>query len=267
MQDLTLTTPAYPRFRMIRSVIALMLREMSTTYGRTPGGYVWAVLQPVGAVAMLTFVMVVGLKLRTPALGTNFPIYYATGILPFQLFTSVSGRVSGAVGFSRALLAYPRVSFVDAILARFLLHSLTKLVVSIIVLGTLMSVYDAQTRLDFVPILMAFGLSMLLALGFGCLTGYLFPVFPVLGSLWNIISTPMMLVSGVLFLYDDQSRWGRDILWYNPLVHIVGLARRGFYPMYTASYVSIPYVAGLSMIMLALGLLLLKRFHTDILER
>ena len=39
-----------PRFRMVRTVIALMLREMSTTYGRTPGGYVWALMQPLGSI-------------------------------------------------------------------------------------------------------------------------------------------------------------------------------------------------------------------------
>ena len=30
------------RFRSARAVVALMLREMATTYGRSPGGYVWA---------------------------------------------------------------------------------------------------------------------------------------------------------------------------------------------------------------------------------
>ena len=76
-----------------------------------------------------------------------------------------------------------------------------------------------------------------------------------------------MLVSGVLFLYDDLPRWGREILWYNPLVHIVGLVRRGFYPMYEAAYVSVPYVVGVSMVMLAIGLLLLRRYYQDIISR
>ncbi|MEL6475009.1 MAG: sugar ABC transporter permease, partial [Pseudomonadota bacterium] len=32
------------RFASLRSIIALMLREMATSYGRSPGGYLWAVL-------------------------------------------------------------------------------------------------------------------------------------------------------------------------------------------------------------------------------
>ena len=36
-----------------RTVSALMLREMSTRYGRSPGGYAWALLEPVGAIIVM----------------------------------------------------------------------------------------------------------------------------------------------------------------------------------------------------------------------
>lgn len=255
------------RFRMVRSIIALMLREMSTSYGRTPGGYIWVILQPVGAIAMLTFVLSVGLKVRAPGLGTSFPIFYASGVLPFQMFANLSGRVAGALPFSKSLLRYPRVSFMDAILARFVLNTLTYMLIFLIVMGTLLAFSHANTRIDPVPILQGLGLTMLLGAGFGTLTGYLFPTFPVLGSVWNILSTPLLLLSGVLFLYDDMPRWIREILWYNPLIHLVGLVRRGIYPMYDASYVSMPYVAGVSLVMLVIGLLLLRRFYKDIISR
>lgn len=256
-----------PRFRMVRTVIALMLREMSTTYGRTPGGYVWALMQPLGSIIVFSLVMSVGLKVRSPGLGTNFPIFYASGILPFQMFNNLSGKISSALPFSRALLFYPRVSFIDAILARFLLNALTHLVVFIILMTGLLALIDAHTLIDPVPVMIGLGGAMLLAAGFGVLTGYLFQIYPVLGSVWNILSTPLLLMSGVLFLYDSLPRWGRDILWYNPLVHIIGLVRRGFYPMYEAAYVSVPYVVGVSMVMLAIGLLLLRRYYQDIISR
>jgi capsular polysaccharide transport system permease protein len=256
-----------PRFSMIRTIVALMLREMSTTYGRTPGGYIWVILQPVGAIAVFTFVVVIGLKLRSPALGTNFPIFYATGIMPFQMFNNISGRISGAVPFSRALLFYPRVSFVDALIARFLLNMLTYLLIFSVVLGGLLSFYDAHTQVDPVPIMQGLGLALLLAAGFGVLTGYLFPVFPVLASVWSIVTSPLMLISGVLFLYDDMPLWARAVMWYNPLIHVIGIVRRGFYPMYDAAYASPAYVAGLGLVMLSLGLLLLRAHYKDIVSR
>lgn len=256
-----------PRFSMVRTIMALMLREMSTTYGRTPGGYLWVIVQPIGAIAVFTLVVVVGLKLRSPALGTSFPVFYATGIMPFQMFNNISGRISNAVPFSRSLLFYPRVTFIDALLARLLLNTLTYLLIFSIILGVLMTFFDAHTMIDPVAIMEGLALALLLATGFGVLTGYLFPIFPVLSSVWSIISNPLMLVSGVLFIYDDMPRWARDILWYNPLIHIIGIVRRGFYPMYDATYASPVYVAGLSLFMLSFGLLLLRSHYKDIVSR
>ncbi|MCX7288621.1 MAG: hypothetical protein NTW20_13985 [Rhodobacterales bacterium] len=68
-------------FRTSRSVVALMLREMSTTYGRSPGGYLWVILEPVGGIALLSLVLTFGLRVKSPGLGINFPLFYATGVL------------------------------------------------------------------------------------------------------------------------------------------------------------------------------------------
>ena len=59
------------KFKSARTIMALMLREMTTSYGRSPGGYVWAILEPVGAVAMITLVLSVGLRIRIPSQGTS----------------------------------------------------------------------------------------------------------------------------------------------------------------------------------------------------
>lgn len=252
---------------MARTIIALMLREMTTTYGRTPGGYIWAVLQPIGAISIFTLVMTSGLQLRTPGLGTSFPIFYASGVLPFQMFNIIGNRVGQAVPFSRALLNYPRVTYIDAILARVLLNALTQFVVFGVVLGVLIVFSHANTRVDPVPIMLGLCLAVLFATGFGTFTGYLFQVYPVLASIWGILAGPLMLLSGVIFLFDGLARWVRDLLWYNPLVHIIGLVRRGIYPIYDAPYVSVVYVAAVSLILLVFGLMLMFRYHKDILSR
>ena len=42
------------RFATPRTILALMLREMSARYGRSPGGYLWALLEPLGAILILS---------------------------------------------------------------------------------------------------------------------------------------------------------------------------------------------------------------------
>ena len=56
-----------------RTILALILREMSSTHGKSPGGYLWMVLEPALGIALLSAIFSLGF--RSPRLGTNFPIF------------------------------------------------------------------------------------------------------------------------------------------------------------------------------------------------
>ena len=235
---------------------------MTTRYGRSPGGYLWALIEPLGVIVILAFGF--SLLLRAPALGSSFILFYATGYLPFSLYQSTSELVARAIRFSKPLLAYPRVSWIDAILARLVLNTLTGLLVAYILLAVIMGVSETRTVLRIEPILAAMGLSVLLGLAVGTTNCLLMGLFPVWERIWGIVNRPLFLASGVIFLYEDVPRVAQDYLWFNPLMHVVGLMRTGFYPLYSPSYVSVVYVLGVTVVPLAFSLLLLRRYHTDI---
>ncbi|MEH7830317.1 ABC transporter permease [Gemmobacter denitrificans] len=247
-----------------RTILALMLREMSTRYGRSPGGYLWAVMEPLGS----TLIMALGfaLVMRHPPLGTSFILFFATGMLPFTLYNALDTVVGRALNYSRALLMYPAVRWIDAVLARFLLNLLTKLVIMLLVLAGVLVATDTSSVLDFGPILAAVALAALLGLATGLVNCALEGLFPAWGTIWAIATRPLFLASGVVLLYEDLPRIAQDVLWWNPLLHVIGEFRTGFYPMYTASYVSIPYVAGVGLALLALGVMLVRRHHVTILR-
>ncbi|NDW01329.1 ABC transporter permease [Salipiger sp. PrR002] len=252
-------------FPSARAVAALILREMATGYGRSPGGYIWAILEPVGGIVMLSLAF--SAIMRAPALGISFPMFYATGMMPFLMYTDLQGKIASALNFSKPLLAYPTVTFIDAILGRFILEVMTKLLVSYIVFGGIMILYDTRVTLDFPKIFESFALAAFLGLGLGTLMCYVFTRFPLFQKAWGIATKPLFIISCIFFLYQTIPEPYQGYLWYNPLVHIVGLMREGFYPTYDATYVSYTYVLSISGISLTLGLLLLKRFHADILTR
>ncbi|MBP0484495.1 ABC transporter permease [Sagittula sp. M10.9X] len=253
-----------PRLVTLRAVAALMLREMSTTYGRSPGGYLWAVLEPVAGIALLTAVF--SISFHAPSLGKNFAMFYATGMLPFILFTDITGKLSQALNYSRPLLVYPRVTFVDAIAARFALNLMVQVLVGYIVLGGIMAVFETRVRPDGGTIVTAYALVGLLTLGVGTLNSYLTVRFPIYQRIWSIAMRPLFLVSCIFFLFDSIPEPYRDWLWFNPLVHVIGLVRRGFYPTYSAPYVSEIYVLALGLGTLVAGLMLLRRDHKMLLE-
>lgn len=270
MTDASLAPPVPPsaqrprRFKTLRTVTALMLREMSSTYGRSPGGYVWAVLDPVGGIVMLSVVF--SFIIRAPALGTNFPLFYATGFLPFMMYTDLGAKLMGAIRFSKPLLAYPGVTWLDAVLGRFVLNTLTHLAVFCLVSGGILILFRTGAILDMPAILNALAMAAALGLGVGMLNCFLASVFPVWQTFWSILTRPMFIISGVFFLYDAMPPLAREVLWYNPLIHVVSEMRRGFYGTYDPVFVSSAYVYGIAGICLLLGMVFLGRYHRDILN-
>lgn len=252
------------RFAMGRTVSALMLREMSTRYGRSPGGYVWAILEPLGAIIVLSIGF--SLVMRNPSLGNSFILFYATGYLPFSMYQSISNVTQRAISFSRPLLFYPAVTWVDAIVARFLLNAFTGILVTYILLTGILLVQDVRVVLDFVPMAEAMALTMLLGLGIGTLNCALAGIYPTYELFWSIASRPLFLASAIFFTMEDMPRSVQDLLWYVPQAHISGIMREGFYPMYNPQYVSVIYVVGISLISMFFGLILLGRYHRDILN-
>ncbi len=250
-------------FPTLRTVLALMLREMATTYGRSPGGYAWAVLEPIGGIALMS--MVFSIALRSPALGINFPIFYATGVVPFILFNNVASKLATSLTFSKALLAYPNVTYADALIARFFVNLMTQLMVGYVVFLGIMMIFETRTLPNMVVIVECYALVSLLAIGVGIMNCYLFAAFPAWQRAWSILTRPLFIISCIFYLFETVPQPYRDYLWWNPLVHVVGLMRRGFFPYYDAPYVSVTYVASLSCALLLVGLIFLRRYHKDLL--
>jgi capsular polysaccharide transport system permease protein len=247
-----------PASRALRSIAALMLREMSTTYGRSAGGYLWAVLEPAGTILFMTFVISTGLRVSSPALGESFTLFYASGMFPFMLYLRVSAKVGNAIPFSRALLSYPGVAWIDAVLARFALSVITLMVTFLMVISVVIYGFGLDVTYNFGAILTSCGMTLMLSLGVGTLMAFLFPTYPAIASLWSILTAPLLLISGVIFIFDDMPAIARDYLWYNPLVHVIGEMRSGFYPEYRADYVSPIYVYLIGLVSFTVGLILLK---------
>lgn len=253
------------RFSTIRNILALMLREMSTRYGRTPGGYIWAVVEPIAAIMFLSLGF--SLLLRSPSLGTSFILFYASGYLILHFYNNISTPIAQAIIFSQSLLRYPAVNWMDAVIARLMLNSLTGIAITILLLTVIVATIDVSVVFDLPPIIEAFTLCLILSFGIGCLNICLFGLFPIWKVVWGVLTRPLMIASGVIFIYEDLPRYAQDVLWWNPLFHLTGLVRTGIFPTYSPTYIDVTYVLSFGMITTVLGLLLTRRYHREILIR
>lgn len=250
--------------RSFRTIFALILREMATTYGRNPGGYLWAVLEPVAAIALLTIIFSVAF--RSPPLGSSFALFYATGFLPFMCYSDITQKMMVSLRFSRPLLAYPRVLYTDALIARFVLNFLTHILVFAIVMTGIVMIYDLSVIIRPGFILLAFSMAAALAIGIGTLNCYLITASPSWERIWAVVNRPAFIVSGIFFTIDTVPEPYRSWLLWNPLIHMVEAMRAGFFATYDAPSVSVSYVFGVSLAFAVLGLTLLGRFHRDLLN-
>lgn len=248
-----------------RTVAALMLREIGAIYGRSPMGYAWAILSPLFMVVVLALAF--GLIGRVPPLGDSFILYYASGFLVFSIFLQTFNPVRTALKFNKSLLQFPVVTWLDAVLARFILNFFTSTLVYFILIYTLPLYTGESNRFDTAIMLEAICLMGGLAFGLGLLAHYLFFEIEILGTFWSIVSRVLFIASGVLFMYETLPPVVQNILWWNPLIHVVSLGRSAVYSHYEATFVSIPYLITVMLASASLGGLLLRQHHGRILNK
>jgi len=252
-------------FKTFRTVFALSVREMSTAYGKSAGGYFWAIIEPVFAIALLAFVF--ELVLRSPSIGSNFQIFYASGLLPYAFYNQTANKVARAIRSSKSLLFYPAVTFVDAIAARFLVNAVTHIIIFYVIVTGIIFAYDLRVTVDIPSIILGLSMAAVLGLGIGVLNCFLFVYVPFWDVIWTVLNRPLFILSTVIYAFEDVPVAFRDWLWYNPLIHIVGAVRRGVFSTYEAEYVEPLYVFGIGLVCLCMGLAFLNLFVRDIVNR
>ena len=193
--------PARPRFQRLRVITALALRGMDTKFGRSAGGYLWAVAEPLGGIVLLALVF--SLAVRSPPIGTSFMLFYATGVIPFRMFNAMSGAVSSAISANRGLLAYPVVKPLDAVFARFALNFMTDFLVATLLFVGIIRFTGLTVNLDLAAIAGAFTLTALLGLGIGTLNCVLFGLYPTWKNFWSVLTRPLFFLSGIFFLFES----------------------------------------------------------------
>lgn len=215
-----------------RVVVALVIREMSTRFGSKPGGYAWAILDPIAHISFLSFIFM-GIA-HHPPLGKSFIMFFATGYIGFQFYQAAAGYVTSAIKSNRSLLAYPNVAPIDTIFARHILQLGTNVVVSLAVLLPIAASLEHPVEINWVALIEGATAGSALALGVALTNVVLFEKYPLYEKIFEIINRPLFMVSGIFYLPDSLPHQMRDVILINPVAHVTMSFRKGFYPEYRA---------------------------------
>jgi capsular polysaccharide transport system permease protein len=106
-----------------------------------------------------------------------------------------------------------------------------------------------------------------LGLGVGAMNCVLFGFFPTWKNVWSVLTRPLFLISGIFFTLESVPTQFQSVLLWNPLVHVIGVMRAGFYGSYDPAYVSYPFVLGIGLGLFAAGAVLMRRHASALIER
>lgn len=247
-----------------RVIIALLLREMRTRFGRLKLGYLWAFLEPALHTGVVYFLW--SMRGNNNLDGMPLLMFLITGFVPFFLFSQTYMRVANSIQGNKGLLEHRNVILLDAVIARSILELLTK----IFVLGVYMTglaLYGYEFGLP-APLELAAGL--LLLWGSGLSLGLLVQSFTtIMRSLHHIMTAVMRVLylsSGVLFPLSILPPGAQEYALYNPLAHLIQVTRSSFVSTSPIDGANLVYPGGICLGMLAAGLLCLSAMHRRILQ-
>ncbi len=235
-----------------RVLVSLVLRETRATFGTSVFGYLWAVITPTIGIAMM--IGIFSLVGRLPPFGSSLALFFATGILTLQFFNELSSKLMSVFDANSALLAYPIIKDVDTLLARAFLIAATYTLIMAIFYATLIALGLAPLPSRPEHVILAFLATWLLGLGFGTLNAVIASMWDTWSQIEKILTRPMFFISGVFYVPSQLPPQAREILQWNPVLHLVEWFRHGFYPNYNSTIVDIWYPVGVGAAMLLLGL-------------
>lgn len=184
----------------------LSLRELRTRYKKSFLGWAWSLLNPLMQMAIFTVIFLYVFK-ATPPIGDpsglqNFPLYFLTGVLPFNFFSITVGVAIGSVQAGSGLIQkvqFPHEHLVFSIvIAQFitLLIELVVLFVALLIAGNMVLLWIPAL----VPILILLAMfSSGIALALSALNVFYHDV----NYLWGIVA--MVLFYATPIIYDPAT--------------------------------------------------------------
>lgn len=241
--------------RHARVVGALILREARVRHGRTQFGYLWAVVEPVFYVIMLS-ALFSSVRGRTAPFGESMSLFFACGILPYHLFRNASQRLGAAFESNKPLFNYPVIEQIDAIYARLILEVATWSLVVVLVFSFIIIVLDAPQPHDLPQSLYAVALVILTGFGVGLFNAVVRRKYAAWGIMFSVVTSPLLFVSGVFYTMESIPSQFRHYLAWNPLIHGIEGVRMGYYPNYRSTDLDLTYLMWWGVISLFLGMFL-----------
>ena len=190
----------------------LTAREIKRKYSRSTLGILWSVLNPL---LTMTVVSLIFTQLFRRAI-ENFPIYYLTGFLLWQLFTTATNSAMTSLVDNKLLLLRIKFPMHIFVVAR-VYTALVNLGYSLIAFVAMLFVFRIQPSwaMLFTPIIIV--LMLMFAMGIADIMAIAYVFFGDVKHLYGVILTLWMNCSALFYPVDQLSGIMRTVIENNPI--------------------------------------------------
>lgn len=236
------TFPIYlrPAYAYISVIRALLLRDIKSRFMGSAWGYLISIGWPLSHIVLLLILH--GVFGRLQPYGDSPAVWYSTGIVPFMAFSYTLRFIVLGLIQNAPLLSFSVVKVTDIIFARAIVE-----VFSVTIVFTVLVICLDFAGSNFIPQrpLLAFYaivLSFLLGVSFGIIFAGLSRISPA----WNVVSILFVMAlwttSGIFFVPTHFPTIIVEILYINPLMHVVDLFRSAYFDGFADNRASWRYV-------------------------
>lgn len=234
-----------------RVIWALILRETRVAFGGAQLGYFWAVANPVIGVSVLSIIF--SSINPTPPIGTSYALFIATGYIGYEMYQKYAKSMMNVFDQNRGLFAYPLVTELDAVFARYTLILLTYFMIYFVFFICLILLGWATFPIHLGQVIAAILALSLLGLGMGMCNAVIKGLWKTWTQIEAVISRPLFFLSGVFFIPTNFPSYIRDLLAWNPILHGIEWFREGYYVNYDSVILDKGYLSAWIGILLVLG--------------
>ncbi len=221
-------------------ITSLMIREVHCRFAGGALGYIWTFVTPVAwIVALVVSFDFLG---REPGILADVPSFVATGMLPYVIFRQTVTSMGRTMATSRSLVHLGPLTISDTLFAAAVLELLNAIVIFSVIFLIIGVWYGFTPIADPLLVLGGVFLALLLGASFGRLAAVLIQLSDAAARIIPIALRPLFWISGIFFTAAELSGELRDILWFNPLLHVIEILRSGYFADYTSRFADISVI-------------------------
>lgn len=246
----------------VRVIKALMLRELTTRFGRENIGFLWIMAEP------LLFAILVGLLWRAikgpEEYGVSIIAFVVTGYIPLVLFRSSVSRAVASFSANGSLMYHRQIKILDLILVRFFLEFIGHMMAYAFVTLVLGLFGQFPWPYDFGYLMLGWFYYALFSFSITIIVAPLSETSEVLEKVMPVLTYLMIPFSGAFYFVSALPAGAAEFVLYSPPVHGMEMMRYGVFGPSIDPQFEYGYPLAFSLVATVIGLVACRIIRKDL---